>query len=76
MRRAPLHPRQLLVIALGSFAMMFFVMLAQAPDLGSLDFSLHLDSGPAVSAQDAPAPPADPFVPQLDEVGPFARSGG
>jgi hypothetical protein len=41
------------------------VMLAQAPDLGSLDFSLHLDSGPAVSAQDAPAPPADPFVPQL-----------
>ncbi len=45
MRWTPLHPRQ--VVTLGLLALMMFLvlMLATAPELGSLDFSLGTDSG-------------------------------
>lgn len=51
MRWAPIHPRQLMAIALTTLVLMVMLMLAAASNLSSLDLSLGSGSdGPAATS--------------------------
>lgn len=80
MRWAPLHPRQIFAVASAAFVMALVLMLAAAPDLATLDFSIGSDAGrPDVSApipnaiEAVPSGPpewvTDPLAPPLRELG-------
>jgi hypothetical protein len=54
MRWAPHYSPQMLVLGFGMLLLMLVVMLAAAPDLGTLDFSIGGGGEPAAPASDAP----------------------
>ena len=82
MRWAPLHPRQMLAIAGASLVMALLLMLAAAPDLATLDFSIGSDAAesgsssavildrPEATAGDQPVWVSDPLAPPLDALAP------
>ena len=70
MRWAPIHPRQLLALGLLTLALMLAMLLAAAPDPGTLDFSVG-------TSAEAPATPTttgeptwvtDPLAPPLTDL--------
>jgi hypothetical protein len=69
MRWAPIHPRQLLALGLLLLAVMLATMLAAAPDLSTLDFSI----GGAAETSSAPSTGqptwvTDPLAPPLEDL--------
>ena len=71
MRWAPLHPRQMLALGLLVLAMALAAMLAAAPDLGTLDFSIGSSSEQTTSAPPSTGEPTwvtDPLAPPLSEL--------
>ena len=52
---APLHPRELMAIALTTLAFLLLMMLLAAPELGSVDLPSLTSSAPAAPDEVAPA---------------------
>ena len=76
MRWAPLHPRQLIALGLIMLAVMLAMMLATAPDLGSLDFSIGSSSDVSATPPSSGEPTwvHDPLAPPLNELDPRAAA--
>jgi len=72
MRWTPLHPRQVMTMTLAMLVFMAFLMLAAAPDLGTLDLSLGSGSNSSDAAPALAAPPADPAATPAWTTDPFA----
>jgi hypothetical protein len=88
LRWAPLHPRQLLAIAVSTLALACMLMLAAATDLGTLDFSIGSSShgsGSTLSPPTTTAPVeatapreptwvSEPLAPPIESLNPAAAS--
>ena len=71
MRLAPLHPRQLLPIALATVALMLTVMIAATPELGTLDWSIgsgERTASPPAMTTGEPSWVSDPLAPPVEQL--------
>lgn len=69
MRWAPIHPRQLLALGLLTLALMLVTLLAAAPDLGPLDFSIGgATESSSTPTTDTPTWVTDPLAPPLGDL--------
>ena len=69
MRWAPIHPRQLLALGLLTLALALLTLLAAAPELGTLDFSIGGAAGTSSApTSGTPTWVTDPLAPPLSDL--------